>query len=84
MMKETGICPLSLLKTGQKGTVVALAGGQEFQSRLVSMGLNVGCDLEVIHSGNGRGGPTLVAAGESRIAVGHGMLARIQVAVDPE
>jgi Fe2+ transport system protein FeoA len=48
------------------------------------MGLNVGCDLEVVHSGDGRGGPTLVAAGESRLAIGHGMLDRILVAVDPE
>jgi ferrous iron transport protein A len=84
MMEKAGIHPLSLLRAGQKGTVIALTGGREFQSRLVSMGLNVGCDLEVVHSGNGRGGPTLVATGESRIAVGHGMLDRIQIAVDPE
>jgi Fe2+ transport system protein FeoA len=84
MMEETGIQPLSLVKAGQKGIVVALTGGREFQNRLVSMGLNVGCELEVVHSGDGRGGPTLVATGESRIAIGHGMLDRIQIAVDPE
>ncbi len=82
-MEEAGVQPLSLMRAGQKGTVVALTGGYEFQTRLVSMGLNVGCDLEVVHSGNGRGGPTLVATGESRLAIGHGMLDRILVAVDP-
>lgn len=83
-METASIQPLRLLKTGQKGTVIALTGGYEFQTRLVSMGLNVGCDLQVVHSGDGRGGPTLIAAGESRIAIGHGMLDRIQVAIDPE
>lgn len=83
-METTGIQTLRDMKAGQTGTVVALNGGYEFQTRLVSMGVHIGCDLEVVHSGNGRGGPTLVAVGDSRIAVGHGMLSRILVAIDPE
>lgn len=75
---------LSGMRAGQKGTVVALNGGYEFQTRLVSMGVHIGCDIKVLHSGNGRGGPTLVAIGDSRLAIGYGMLDRVLVAVDLE
>lgn len=83
-MEITDIQAVSGMRTGQTGTVVALHGGYEFQARLVSMGVHVGCSLEVVHCGNGRGGPVLLAVGSARIAVGHGMLDRILVAVDPE
>lgn len=83
-MEEAGTRTLGMMKAGQKGTVVALNGGYKFQTRLVSMGVNIGSDIEVIHSGNGRGGPTLIATGETRLAIGYGMLDRILVAVDPE
>lgn len=81
---DLGARLLSAMTHGKKGIVVALAGGRQFQHRLVSMGINVGCEIEVLHSSNGRGGPTLVATGESRLAVGHGMADKILVAVDPE
>jgi Fe2+ transport system protein FeoA len=47
-----------------------------------SMGIHVGCDLRVVHSGDGRGKPALVAVGETRLAIGHDMLDNILVAVD--
>jgi Fe2+ transport system protein FeoA len=84
MMENSGPRPLSTIATGKKGMVVALMGGRQFQNRLVSMGMNVGCEIEIVHSSNGRGGPTLVATGETRLAVGHGMADKILVAVDPE
>ena len=84
MMEDSGIRPLSTIAAGKKGMVVALMGGWQFQNRLVSMGINVGCEIEIVYSSNGRGGPTLVATGETRLAVGHGMADKILVAVDPE
>lgn len=83
-MEDSGTRPLSTIAAGKKGMVIALAGGRQFQDRLVSMGLNVGCEIEVVHSSNGRCGPTLVATGETRLAVGHGMADKILVAVDPD
>lgn len=83
-MLTENLLTLSDMKAGQKGMVVALNGGYEFQTRLVSMGVHLGCEIEVLHSGNGRGGPRLVAIGDSRLAIGYGMLDRVLVAVDPE
>ena len=59
--------------------MVALAGGREFQHRLVSMGLNVGREVKVIRGSKGVGGPTLIALGQTRLAIGRGMAERIMV-----
>lgn len=81
-MDESRVRPLSRMPEGTKATVVRLAGGREFQNRLVSMGLNIGCELEVVHGG-GRGGPTLVAVGQTRLAIGYGMARRVMVSAGP-
>jgi len=73
--------PLNRLRPGQRATVVGLVGGRGFRMRLLSMGLRVGSEVEVVHSSNGAAGPTLVAAGETRLAIGHGMAAKVLVAV---
>ncbi len=74
---------LSNLKAGQGGTVVALEGGQECQTRLTSMGVHIGCDLKVLHSAGGSDTPTLVAIGDTRLAVGHDLVENILIATDP-
>lgn len=76
-----GTCPLATLRPGQSGIVVHLEGGCEFQSRIVSMGLNPGMEVEVLQNASG---PVLVAIGETRLAIGHGMAEKIFVAADPE
>jgi Fe2+ transport system protein FeoA len=78
-MDISGPRPLSSLPAGQEAVVVALAGGRAMQGRLASMGLHVGCSLEVVRSSNGVGGPTLIALGSTRLAVGRGMAERILV-----
>jgi len=78
-MDCTGMCPLSRLKAGQVATVKSLAGGHQFQHRLVSMGLNVGCTVKVIRAGAALGGPVLVALGQTRLAIGRGMAEKILV-----
>lgn len=78
---DDGVVPLSSMKPGRRGTVVALQGGGGFQERVVSMGLFVGCDVDVI--GGGDGGRMVLKAGETRLALGHGMAEKVMVAVDP-
>lgn len=41
------------------------------------MGLNPGCQIKVLS--NGMAGPVLIAIGETRIAIGKGMLQKIMV-----
>ena len=72
---------LGRLAEGTKATVVRLAGGRALQNRLVSMGLTVGSDIEVVRSSRASGGPTLVAAGGTRLAIGRGMADKIEVTV---
>lgn len=78
-MNRSSIRPLSHLPAGTEARVVALEGGRGLQSRLVSMGLNVGCDVRVVRSGRASRGPTLIALGQMRLAIGHGMAERIMV-----
>lgn len=75
---------LNTISAGRKGTIVGLLGGRQFQDRLVSMGMNIGCKIEILHSSHGQGGPTLVSAGETRLAVGQGMAEKILVVVDTQ
>ena len=78
---EQKVQRLGRLEKGTKATVVRLAGGRALQNRLVSMGLTVGSDVEVVRSSRVSGGPTLVAAGGTRLAIGRGMADRIEVTV---
>ena len=73
--------PLSSLPAGTRGVVVALAGGRRFTQQVVGMGLHPGRRIEVIRSGNGRRGPCLIASGQTRLVIGHGMAERILVEV---
>lgn len=63
-----------------EAVVLSIEGGDAMHDRLVSMGLHVGAMVEVTRAG-GAGGPTLVAIGETRLAVGRGMAERVFVAV---
>jgi ferrous iron transport protein A len=57
--------------------VIALRGGGAFQERIISMGLFVGCIAEVLIGGDG--GQMLLAVGDTRIAIGHGMAQKVIV-----
>ncbi len=69
---------LAELRAGEKRIVVGLAGGNEFQQRITSLGIYVGCEIEII-GGCSEGG-MLVAVGDSRIALGCGMAQKIIIA----
>ena len=68
---------LAQLPTGAHAVVQRLCGGRGLAGRLASMGLTVGCRLEVLQ--HRRRGPVLVRVRETRIALGHGEAAKILV-----
>ena len=74
-------CPLSRLKTGETATILGMSGGRGFQHRVISMGLAIGSDIEVLrnHAGNGTGGAVVVRCGDTRLMLGHGMSEKIIV-----
>ncbi len=52
-MTKGSTMPLSQLNTGARGRVMALRGGRHFQQRIVSLGLSMGCEVEVLQKGGG-------------------------------
>lgn len=68
--------PLSMASEGVPLRIHALAGGKGLSLRLTEMGLNVGAQIAVVQR---QGGGLLVARGETRIALGGGMAAKILV-----
>lgn len=69
--------PLANVSASTKATVAALRGGSGFQTRITSMGIYVGCRVEVLIGGSE--GRMIVAVGDTRIALGHGMAEKIMV-----
>lgn len=82
-MSESGVRPLTSMKRREKAFIVALNGGTEFQQRLVGMGLHIGKEVELLSPCAHSDDPAVVAAGETRLAIGYGMASRIIVATDP-
>jgi ferrous iron transport protein A len=72
--------PLAMADEGAALRILALHGGKGLAMRLTELGLNVGTEIRVVQR---QGGGLLVARGESRIALGGGMAAKIQVAPVP-
>ncbi len=76
------VIPLTTAYPDTKVKVVSLTGGRGFQQHLIDMGMSVGSVIEVIKPGSP--GPFLIAAGETRLAVGAGMAKRIMVSLVEE
>ena len=72
--------PLAVADEGAAVRILALYGGKGLAMRLTELGLNVGTEVRVVQR---QGGGLLVARGESRIALGGGMAAKIQVTPVP-
>ncbi len=68
--------PLALASEGERVRISLLHGGKGLKERLTSLGLNIGCELEVVqHLGHN----IVVRRGESRIALGGGMATKVLV-----
>lgn len=75
--EQVKIIPLAIAYPGQKVRVVSIVAGRGLTQRLISMGLNVGSEIEVIKSG--APGPFLIAIKETRLAIGRGIAYKIMV-----
>lgn len=70
---------LADLRRGEEAVILALQGGRGFQARLRSMGFVEGRIIRKL-SALAWGGPVVVLASRTQIAVGRGMARRILVA----
>lgn len=68
--------PLTMASEGERVQISFLSGSPGLEARLVSLGLNLGSELEVLHR---LGGNTVVRRGESRLALGAGMAHKVMV-----
>jgi ferrous iron transport protein A len=67
---------LDLLPVGAHARIVELHGGREMIRRLLSLGLRVGSEIEVVqHRGRG----VVVASHGVRVALGAGVAAKMQM-----
>ncbi len=80
-MPETSskVSLLSDLPAGTRGVVRGLRGGREFASRVAVLGFTVGAEVTVVQN-YGRG-PIIAAVRDTRVALGRGEAAKIQVDV---
>jgi len=69
--------PLTMLQTGTRAVLRVIRGGYGLRARLTALGLVPGAEIEVVRN-SGRG-PFIVAVGGSRIVLGRGMAANIEV-----
>lgn len=78
MRKSTS---LDTVKTGSKVRVLALRGGREFQHRIQSLGVSVGCEVYVMqnNSSDNDEGAIAVRIGDTRLMIGHGMAQKVVV-----
>lgn len=68
--------PLSMASEGVPVRIHALQGGKGFSLRLTELGLNIGAQIAIVQR---QGGGVLIARGETRIALGGGVAAKILV-----
>ena len=69
------------MQTGQKGTVVEIAGGRRIISRLSALGIRPGRRITKIGSMFMRG-PVTIKVGRAQVAIGFGMARRIIIEMD--
>ena len=66
------------MKKGQSGEISALPEGERAKLRLSEMGLRVGMKITVSQI-MPLSGPVIIKAGQTQIAIGHGMASRIKI-----
>ncbi len=69
--------PLSSIKEGVRAKLQTIRGGRELRTRLAALGLLPGTEIEVIQ--NSGKGPFVVSVRGSRIVIGRGMAAQVEV-----
>ena len=73
------VMPLTMGKEGEQLVVKDIIGGRGVRERLVSMGIRVGDEIEIIsNTGTGR---VIVASGHTRLALGRGVANKVLVSL---
>lgn len=80
-MLQTQKVTLASMKNGQSGIIYAISGGRGMTTRLEALGVRIGAGI-IKKSSLMRGGPVIIAVGNTEIAVGYGMASRIIVEVE--
>ena len=70
---------LTDLREGQKARIIGITGDRRYLSRITSIGLNIGCPLEMLQNVKNR--PVLVYGSDTMIALNRAESERIQVEV---
>lgn len=70
---------LTELRDGQKARITAVNGDRRYLSRITSIGLNVGCNIEMLQNVKNR--PLLVYGRDTMIALNRAESERISVEV---
>ena len=71
------LIPLPMLRPGVDATLVEIRGGSGLGRRLADMGLVPGVQVRLVAAGPR--GPLVIAAGDTRLALGRGMAQKIMV-----
>ena len=71
------VVALSALHPGERGVVVALAGGRGLLSRMMALGFTPGAEVTIVQ--NFGHGPLIALVRDTRVALGRGEAARIRV-----
>lgn len=80
-MYQAGQSSLAAMRTGQRGTIIGVLGGQGPVRRLASLGIRPGRKVTKMSSTLFHG-PIIVRVDNAQVAVGFGMAKRIIVEVD--
>jgi len=73
--------PLTKITEGMKAKLHSITGGRELRTRLAALGLLPGTEIEVVQ--NSGKGPFVVSVKGSRIVIGRGMAAKVEVDYSP-
>lgn len=68
---------LTSMQQGDKIKVVSFNSGRLMKERLISMGLHIGAEIEIVQKD--LSGPYIIAVKECRLAIGQGMAQKIMV-----
>lgn len=74
---ECEACPLTGIPVGQPACLVCVHAGKRLKRRLAELGLTPGVEMVVLQN---NGGPLLLSVRDSRLALGRGMAAKVDVA----
>ncbi len=69
---------LTHMAAGERGTVVEVHGGHGMKARLEAMGIRPGVEITKISNQIMRG-PVIIKAGNTQVALGHGMARKVFV-----